>query len=52
MERVTFRKEDEQLCSACLGKVDEGVRCTHPGGANFFIICGTCVTGMGIVLGT
>ena len=49
MIRVTFRHDQEEQCSVCLNKMAEGVRCELPG--RYFLVCSTCVTAMGIVLG-
>jgi hypothetical protein len=49
MIRVTFRKEDDECCSVCMNDMVEGVRCEVP--QKFFLVCSTCVTAMGIVLG-
>jgi hypothetical protein len=49
MTRVTFNNDQHEECSICLNEMKEGVRCALPG--KFFLVCSTCVTAMGIVLG-
>jgi hypothetical protein len=49
MTRVTFRREEDERCSVCCNDMEEGVRCELPG--RYFLVCSTCVTAMGIVLG-
>jgi hypothetical protein len=49
MTRVTFGNGQEEGCSICLNDMNEGVRCELPG--KFFLVCKTCVTAMGIVVG-